>query len=895
MPVPEDIQRAFASGAIIVTANPRAARWLQREYAIEQRRAGRRSWPSPAITDWDTWLRNQWQTRAIAEADAPLLLSSLQERSVWARMQREDAALLVSPASMAALAESAYALLSDYEAQPERGHAWAKTDAERFRQWAANFDRECSRRNWIPRAGLEGRVSSLLNPKALPEEVLLVGFDRTTPAQESLLRALGERGVRVRVAEYGIPDAEIQFIRTAGLREEITACAWWARGRIEGNPDGRFGVLTPDVSAMRSDIERIFRRVLMPQTDISAQQAMPFEFSLGQPLAHVPVIRAALLLLRWLHASLQEGEVTWLLLSGFLSSGSGEYLGLARQDAKRRNSGSLSLEVSLGSLLKAPGAARFASMTKLESALKLADAYRIDADDRTPGRWADLTQLLLRTAGWPGEADRSSLYFQALRRWERGLDEIALLDFDGRRMAYVDFLQALEAHALETIFAPESLGAPVQIMGALEASGQQFDALWFLSADDGNWPPRGRANSLLPNDLQRRLGMPYSNAETDLALAEAVTARIFASAPMVVFSHAERNKDGDLRPSPLLPADARWRREEAPATPVEHEAADLDEVEDASGIIAWPLERSPGGADVLKHQAACAFRAFAMKRLRAEELNRSEWGLSAAERGILLHRTLEKIWSPATGALHSLDDLKNAIRQGRLREILASAIAEVFAQFDGADDPWIRAHLSGERNRLQLRLKEWMETEAARVPFKVIACEEKLDEVNVGGLKLRLRVDRVDQVANSDCLLIDYKSGEVSPRDWQVPRPNEPQLPLYAVFGNLENVRGLLFARIRAGRMDWSGRVADAQAQLFADAKANSALAKEPYTDSMRDEWHDALLSLASDFLKGEAAVDPKQGRKTCQFCPLPGLCRVAEAASPLEESIHEDGNGNGE
>lgn len=854
-------------------------------------------WATPAIEDWDTWLRGLWQEQALADADAPLLLTSLQERSVWTRMQREDAALLVSPASMAALAESAYALLSDYEAHSERNHVWGKTDAESFRQWAAKFDRECARRNWMPRAGLEAKLATSLNPKTLPKEILLLGFDRTTPAQDSLLNAIAACSVRVEFANPAI-DTQIKFACADGLCEEVATCAWWARSHVEKNPEARIGILVPDMNAMRSEIERTFRRVLMPQTDaIFAVQPMPFEFSLGQPLAHVPVIRAALLMLRWLHAPLREEEVAWLLLSGFLSSNGVEYLALAKLDAKRRNPGSLSLEISLPDFLKQSGTSRLPSLEKLVNMHKAAIANRVADEDRLPGRWADLAQSFLRDAGWagwPGSAARDTLHFQALRRWERALDEITLLGFDGQRAGYGVFLHTLESHALETIFSPESQGAPVQIMGALESSGQQFDALWFLSADDESWPQRGRPHPLLPNEVQRRFRMPYSDPASDLELAKAVTARIEASAREVVFSHAQRNRDGELRPSPLLPQNAQWQDVQPPTAAIGHSGQRLEEVEDASGSISWPRDLSPGGAEVLKYQAACAFQAFAARRLRAEALNRSEWGLSSAERGTLLHQTLEKIWSPSKGALHSLDDLQSAIREGRLAGILTSAITEVFAQFDAAEDSWIRAYLLNEQRRLHLRLEEWMREEAARLPFRVIACEKELKGVNAGGLKLNLRVDRIDEVEGSKSLLIDYKTGVVSPNDWKPPRPNEPQLPLYAVFGNVENLSGVLFACIRAGLTGLTGSVADVKAQLFANAKPNSTLAKEPYTESMRDTWHDALLALAEDFLRGEAAVNPKQGKKTCQYCPMPGLCRVAEARNPLEDIDGEE-NDNGE
>jgi probable DNA repair protein len=894
MPVPEEIKRAFATGTTILTANVRAARWLRREYALHQHAAGRRAWVAAPIEDWETWLGNQW--RALADSDAPLLLTSLQERGLWARMQRDDAALLVSPASMAALAEGAYALLSDYEAHAERSHVWAKTDAERFRQWAAQFDRECARRNWIPRAGLESRVAALLNPETFPEEILLIGFDRTTPAQGSLLQALAACGVRVQFAEEAAADVQAEFIHVAGLREEVTACAWWARALIEKNPEARIGVLAPDLNAVRSEIERVFRRVLMPQTDdIFQAQAMPFEFSLGEPLANVPVIRAALLLLRWLRAPLSEEEASWLLLSGFLPSDGTGYLKLAKLDAIRRDSGSLSLEIGLSEFLKGSERHRLSVLAKLDAAQRVAGANGIGEAKRLPGRWVDLAQLLLKEAGWPGLEDRDTLHFQVLRRWERALDEIALLDFDGQRKSYVEFLHALESQAIETIFAPESQGAPVQIMGALESSGQRFDALWFLSADDESWPQRGRPHPLLPNDVQRRCGMPYANTESDLEFARRVTARIAASAPEVIFSHAERNKDGELRGSPLLPQNAAWRSSQPLPALIDPQPQSLEEIEDVSGRIAWPEELSPGGSEVLKLQAVCAFQAFATKRLFAESLNRREWGLSAAERGILLHETLEKIWSPSEGALHSLDDLQSAVREGRLTGILTSAISESFARFNAVDDAWMQAYLASEQRRLRARLEEWMRLEAARAPFDVVACEEELKDVDVGGLELQMRADRVDRIANSDRLLIDYKSGTVSPRDWQPPRPNEPQLPLYAVFGNVENVSGVLFAQIRAGSNCFRGHVADATIQVFADARANSVLAKEPYNRLKKDEWQEALLRLAEDFMRGEAAVNPKEGKKTCRYCPLPGLCRVAEVFDQLDEDARTEGNGSDE
>jgi ATP-dependent helicase/nuclease subunit B len=938
MQLPIEIENAFERGATILTANLRAARWLRREFALRQRDAGRRVWASPPIEDWDSWVLRLWQAHSMAQADAPLLLTSLQERSVWTRMQREDAKLLVSPEAMAALAEEAYQLLSDYEAHEERTHTWGQTDAERFRQWGAAFDRECAKQGWVSRARLERLVAENVAGLPLPERVVMLGFDRPTTARKRLIAALQERAVEVQVCAGESDGAKPRLIKATDLRDEITTCAHWVRGLLEKNPlfeantSMRIGVIVPELRSIRSEIERVFRRVLMPETDdvFASSARMPFEFSLGQPLGDVPVIRAALLLLRWAAGPLQEEQVSWLLLSGYLENrnqGTGlrehdtAYLALARFDAELRNSGSLSLEISLRNVLREMR--RFPALAiiqaRLEGLQKMAAVNRISEEERAPGRWVDLAQVLLGEAGWRAAARRDEIDFQARARWERLLDEIALLDFDGRWVRYRDFLEALEMHAAETIFAAESHGAPVQVMGALEASGQQFDAVWFLGADDQAWPSRGRMHPLLPKDLQKRTGMPHASTEDDWELARVATERIVLSvslptlsqnarkdgAPglrsgLVVFSHAERNKDGDLRPSALMEQIAPGVRWESSAELLKEIGAGIDrpepmkleEIRDASGTIAWPGEECAGGASVLKDQAACPFRAFAAKRLNAEELNRGDWGLSAMERGALLHEVMERLWSPEKGALHTLADLQAAIMDERLGGVISEVIGEVFAPLvkKHGGDAWMAAYLASEQRRLARLLDKWLrENEAKRVPFTVEATEKKLDDVSVGGLKLRLRADRIDVLEDGQRLLLDYKSGEVSVRDWEGERPDEPQLPLYAIFGNVENVCGVLFARIRADQTGFEGCVGDEAVLKGAGLKAK--FTKDAFDAGLKSEWENALVNPAQDFLHGDARVDPKEQRKTCRTCEFPGLCRVAE----LNAALGEDDEGNGD
>ena len=88
---------------------------------------------------------------------------------------------------------------------------------------------------------------------------------------------------------------------------------------------------------------------------------------------------------------------------------------------------------------------------------------------------------------------------------------------------------------------------------------------------------------------------------------------------------------------------------------------------------------------------------------------------------------------------------------------------------------------SSKATRLIRLVTEWLLYESARVPFTVVETELET-EVSIDGLELDLRLDRIDRLNDGSLLVIDYKSGDVSPKLWDLPRPDDVQLPLYAGF-----------------------------------------------------------------------------------------------------------------
>jgi ATP-dependent helicase/DNAse subunit B len=178
------------------------------------------------------------------------------------------------------------------------------------------------------------------------------------------------------------------------------------------------------------------------------------------------------------------------------------------------------------------------------------------------------------------------------------------------------------------------------------------------------------------------------------------------------------------------------------------------------------------------------------------------------------------------------------------------------------------------------------------VPFAVAATEVDTS-VHIAGLTLKLRLDRIDRLNDGSLLVIDYKSGDVLPKSWDLPRPEDIQLPLYAGFALQpeEELGGLVFAKVRTANHAFAGRVGDAATTLFTGLKNTNILVKNPFTAEQLIDWRDCIQQLALDYISGRAEVDPREAPKTCQRCGLQTLCRVHETGNlpPSEDCCAGD------
>jgi RecB family exonuclease len=170
---------------------------------------------------------------------------------------------------------------------------------------------------------------------------------------------------------------------------------------------------------------------------------------------------------------------------------------------------------------------------------------------------------------------------------------------------------------------------------------------------------------------------------------------------------------------------------------------------------------------------------------------------------------------------------------------------------------------------LQRLLPEWLEVEREREPFEVQQMEAAF-HFHSADLRFNLRVDRIDRLPDGRLVLLDYKSGDVS-RDWSDERPENPQLPLYALSVG-DAVTAVAYARVSTSECRFVGVAERAQILPKVDAKHLEGLNGMSAQLAL---WARRLALIAAELARGAAQVAPT--KNACRSCSQQSFCRIAE------------------
>ncbi|MCO4810280.1 MAG: PD-(D/E)XK nuclease family protein [Gammaproteobacteria bacterium] len=792
---------ALGGTSTVITANRRLARVLKQEFARRQVDAGVLAWPSPRIFAWPDWLDAQLRDAGRQE-DLPTRINAYHSTLLWDRcLRRELGEEAVGVGNLVRLARDSWQRLSDWDISiRDVARAALSPDHKAFAAAAGRYVGLLQRESWSDDAGLAALVAKLITDGeiAAAGRYTFAGFDREKPSATQIRLQLVEARCSVSDAPVPVRSGQPDLVPFATKEDELRAAGDWARARLQENPEQYIAIVANGLDRDAARMAGLVREGLMPGYRLSPTPlADALNVSYGRRLSSYPLISIGLLWLRWLVRDLRATEVSQLLRSPLIVAGPGS--GRARLELRLRRlpdrhwSPSM-ITSALQGKDESPDASewlqRVAAITKNRRDLTGA---------ASPAHWAVTVDEVLKAAGWPGKQRLRSAEFQAVNRWRDLLNDLARMDLVSARMSLETALNQLESMAADAVFQPESEHARVHLMGPLEASGLEFDALWLTGVTAAQWPPAGNPSALVSRRLQEQHGMPDATPDDTVAYARRLLGSLCAAAPVMVCSYPLTEDDAEQTPSDLLPASKLAAADAFPAPGLFAASmagtASLVDLADRVPPIG-PDEPLSGGAGTIQNQLTDPIAAFLGGRLGVRALDEQTDGLPALLRGNLIHDALYQLYIEKP----SRDDIQ---RWTDCEHRIAGAIDFAFGRHERHADRVLLALLAMERRRVAGLLHDFIAIDIARDAFIVDSVERSV-EFAEAGVRLKLRVDRIDRLPDDGIAILDYKTGAEKKFLTAKGEPKEIQLVAYACAVD-EPVAALALVNVDSRTMGFNG------------------------------------------------------------------------------------------
>lgn len=892
----------IAQDRLILTPNSRLKNKLieaynahQLQHQNAQAHSSSHHWRNIKVYSLQEWLIEQYQQlldKACLE-QPKALISSLQKQQLWQKIIEDNnhETELINPMRLIADADSAFSNAQKWllEAVHLEQHA-TTTLHERFVQWAVIFNEQLSHLKLHTFEDLQLQVLQAYEQQLLPpaEQIIALGFGELPPITQRTFKAIGHKVIEQSTSAPNTNSC--RKISCTDREDEAAQVAAWAKNKLSANPQARIGIIVPNLGQDRALLEKHLlhnfeAHYLLPETN---RYTLPFNFSNGIPLGSTPFIKDTLDLLKLLQQEHQCNTLINLIHSpfwGVTSNTANDPSSTTSDNAikaklieriKQRGRATLSASQWRNIVHKMATAITDQETTKetdaaatgqisnysqwLDAVLQtLATNLRATPAKQLPSRWVGFFQQQLKLLNWPGERRLDSNEYQQAQQWLSFLEDLCRLDHLQIPLSCYEAIEQLTRSANSTPFQAQTQESPIQVLGVLEGAGLVFSDCWIMGMTDKDWPPTAQPNPLLPITMQRDHAMPHADASRELAFAESLTESYQVCATEVIFSYATADAESPLHHSPLIdhitPIDVSDIRPLSTSTLQQH----IEELRQSSQLEAIDISTAPplstlemqsvrGGSQILRNQAINPLAAFFIHRLNAKQPESITLGFTPQQRGHILHGALNSLW----GDINSHAQLLQ-LTDAELEIKVASFIDAEIASYKKREPKiFNETYTDLEAKRQCSLIMQWLQQEKQRPAFTVVGRETPIT-TDIAGLTLRLRLDRLDQLETGEMIIIDYKTGSPSVKQWGSDKPEEPQLPLYALTYEPQ-VQALMFVQINAKDVcaKGIGELSEHHEGIIQSSKGARYDLPEDW-QSMLLHWQKTLQQLSLDFQNGVA------------------------------------------
>ena len=399
----------------------------------------------------------------------------------------------------------------------------------------------------------------------------------------------------------------------------------------------------------------------------------------------------------------------------------------------------------------------------------------------------------------------------------------------------------------------------VHVMSVYEARQWDVSMLFVCGMTDRDFPKRNPPNLLFPDgDIEplRKAGIPLRKAadqdREEAHLWEALKTR---AQDALILTYPEHDAGGRSTHSSRylteIQADIQTARLSRATPAVVIESAGLaGHIEPPDLLNGLAAQHRRISLTALEDLTQCRFKFFAGRtlNLRARP-ERPQERLQPKITGLILHEALEA-WL-------------NNNRQGDFVDL-----------FETAFDKMVREkHLPPgyrlEVERINLRAIAGRVSATEQWTPLSSEAEVELTLDFPGGITVACRVDRIDHMSETDCIILDYKSSKTVRVEQMVESQVKLQGPLYALAVREKlhlNTLAMMYVAVREDKRFGWGEVPGANLEL------------KPIPPNWIDAARDRSIERIESFLGGAVHAEPAEP-DSCRWCDFQHGCRVEQKA----------------
>jgi len=167
-------------------------------------------------------------------------------------------------------------------------------------------------------------------------------------------------------------------------------------------------------------------------------------------------------------------------------------------------------------------------------------------------------------------------------------------------------------------------------------------------------------------------------------------------------------------------------------------------------------ERLKGGASTIQRYKEDPFSGFALGRLKISEKRKPTFGIDPLNRGTIVHNAIAIFYDDLPRQI----DIKSRSTE-TIQNKLNKSISEAFRPYvTSNENAFEQIFFDIEKNRTKKILEKLIDFDLNKDNFKLKSVEKSV-QLKYSSIILNLKIDRIEEYANKQLCIIDFKTGKV--------------------------------------------------------------------------------------------------------------------------------------